>query len=273
VVSLLYIITQIGYIMTEIIVAGRVIELLYFIAFVLVTRYFIQRTKTGWMPSIRHIPALYAIDEIVGRAVEMGRPIHVAPGLGDLDPQSIVGFEIVRYTAENAAKKGAEIIATTRSTVQLPIIEDLVRTSFIGAGIPEAYKPENVRFIASDTSAYVTGVQSIIERENCAGNISVGQSSGYMFMLFARAKTVVGDVMQIGGTAKVLNTPHLVATCDYVLIGEELYAAQAYLTKEPELLATVAVQDMFKLAMMALLAIGLIVTAIGSDLITNILGW
>jgi len=257
----------------SIIETGRVFELLYFITFLGASLYAIKRTKTGWIPYIRNIAALDAIDEIVGRAVEMGRPVHVAPGLGALDPQSIVGFEIVKYTADVAAKMGGEVIATTRSTVQLPIIEDLVRTSFIEQGVPEAFNPENVRFIAEATSAYVTGVQSIVERERCAGNISVGQSSGYMFMLFARAKTVVGDVMQIGGTAKVLNTPHLVATCDYVLIGEELYAAQAYLTKEPDLLATVAVQDLFKIAMMAILVLGLLTSAFGSDLITSILGW
>lgn len=257
--------------MSEIVVSGRAIELFYFIAFLILTLYTIQRTKTGWLPFIRRIPALDVIDEIIGRSVEMGRPVHVAPGLGGLDPQSIVGFEIVHYTALQAAQKGCEVIATTRSTVQLPIIEDLVKTAFTEAGVPESYRPENVRFISTATSAYVTGVQSIVERERCAGNISVGQSSGYMFMLFARAKTLVKDVMQMGGTAKVLNTPHLVATCDYVLIGEELYASQAYLTKDPELLAAVYSQDIFKIIFLVILLLGLLAAAAGSDVLTKIL--
>lgn len=257
--------------MTEVIVSGRVFEILYFIGFLILTLYAIQRTKTGWLPFIRRIPALDAIDEIIGRAVEMGRPVHVAPGLGGLEDQSIVGFEIVHYTALQAAQKGCEVIASTVSTVQLPIIEDLIRTAFIEAGVPESYRPENVRFISTAASAYVTGVQSIVERERCAGNISVGQSSGYMFMLFARAKTVVKDVMQLGGTAKVLNTPHLVATCDYVLIGEELYASQAYLTKDPGLLAAVYSQDIFKIIFLAILLLGLLAVAAGSDVMTKIL--
>ena len=257
--------------MSEVIVSGRVFELLYFLGFLILSMYIMQRMKTGWQPFIRRIAALDAIDEIVGRSVELGRPVHVAPGLGGLEDQSIVGFEIVHYTALQCARKGCGVIATTVSTLQLPIIEDLVRSAYVEAGNPEDFKPENVRFISTVASAYVTGVQSIVERERCAGNISVGQSSGYMFMLFARAKTVVGDVMQLGGTAKVLNTPHLVATCDYVLIGEELYAAQAYLTKDPDLLAGVNSQDIFKLIFLVVMVLGLILTATGSDIVTKIL--
>jgi hypothetical protein len=257
--------------MVEFIVTGRAFELLYFIGFLIVILYTIQRTKKGWLPYMRHIPALDVIDEMVGRCVEKGRPIHVNPGLGGLEDQTIVGFEIVHYTALLAAQKGCEVIATAATTVQLPIIEELVRSAFIEAGTPESYKPDNVRFLSSDASAYVTGVQSIVEREKCAGNISVGQSSGYMFMLFARAKTVVKDVMQLGGTAKVLNTPHLIASCDYVLIGEELYASQAYLTKDPALLAALFSQDIFKILFSAVLVLGLIITAAGSNIITQIL--
>jgi hypothetical protein len=255
----------------NIIAPGRAFELLYFMGFLILSLFIMRRMKGGWRPFIRRIPALDAIDEVVGRAVEVGRPVHVAPGLGVLEDQTLVGFEIVRYTALQCAQKGCDVIVTTLHPPQIPILEDLVRSAYIEAGCPESFKPENIRFIATEQSAYVTGVQSIIERERCAGNISVGQSSGYMFMLFARAKTVVKDVMQVGGTAKVLNTPHLIATCDYVLIGEELYAAQAYLTKDPDLLAGVCSQDIFKLAFLAVMAIGLILTAMGSDIITKIL--
>jgi hypothetical protein len=259
--------------MAEIIVSGRILELLYTIIFIAISWYHINRTKTGWLPYFRTIPALDAIDEIVGRAVEMGRPITVGPGVStQIDDQTLVGLEIIRYTAQQAAEKGAEIIATTLSSTQFPLIQEMVRTAFLEAGVPEAYKPENVRYIASNSLAYATGVQTIVERENCVANINVGQTGGAIMLLFARSKTVLGDVINLGGTSKVLNTPHLIIVCHYVIIGEEMYAVSAYLQREPDQMAVVRVTDIFKAGILAIILAGLVLTLIGSaDFLINLL--
>ncbi|GAH92313.1 unnamed protein product, partial [marine sediment metagenome] len=48
---------------------------------------------------------------------------------------------------------------------------------------------------------------------------------------------------QIAGTDSVLQLPFFVTACDYTLIGEELYAASAYLSHEPLLLGSLKAQD------------------------------
>jgi len=49
--------------------------------------------------------------------------------------------------------------------------------------------------------------------------------------------------------------PFFVAACDYTLIGEEIYAASAYLSREPVLLGSLKGQDWGKaLAILAVLA-------------------
>ena len=69
--------------------------------------------------------------------------------------------------------------------------------------------------------------------------------------------------IQIAGTANIHQLPFFVAACDYALIGEELYAASAYLSKEPKLLGTLKASDLAKVIIMVLLAAGCIAESLG----------
>ena len=53
------------------------------------------------------------------------------------------------------------------------------------------------------------------------------------------------------------------AACDYTLIGEELFAASAYLAKEPKLLGSLKGQDMGKAIILISLIIGVILETFG----------
>jgi len=57
--------------------------------------------------------------------------------------------------------------------------------------------------------------------------------------------------------------PFFITACDYTLIGEELYAASAYLSREPLLLGSLAGQDYGKMIILIVLLIssGLILLA------------
>jgi hypothetical protein len=57
--------------------------------------------------------------------------------------------------------------------------------------------------------------------------------------------------------------PFFVATCDYTLIGEELYAAGAYLTREPVLLGSMRGQDIAKAIVILIGIAGIIATSFG----------
>jgi hypothetical protein len=67
------------------------------------------------------------------------------------------------------------------------------------------------------------------------------------------------------------NIPFLIATCDYVLIGEELYTAAASISGEPVQMGSVAGQDLVKYVVLALLAAGVVMMSIGSTIVNDIL--
>ena len=67
------------------------------------------------------------------------------------------------------------------------------------------------------------------------------------------------------------NSPFFIAACDYTLIGEELYAASAYLSKEPRLLGSLRGQDWGKVLIFAAIALGVILELSGITWITTLL--
>jgi len=69
--------------------------------------------------------------------------------------------------------------------------------------------------------------------------------------------------IQIAGTDSDHQLPFFVTTCDYTLIGEELYAASAYLSREPILVGTLRGQDIGKALIMSALILGTFLATIG----------
>ncbi|RKX19409.1 MAG: hypothetical protein DRP51_07450, partial [Candidatus Zixiibacteriota bacterium] len=63
--------------------------------------YFIAHAKRGKKLFIRKIAGLEAVDEAIGRATEMGRPILFIPGINDMDDvQTIAGITLLGRVAK-----------------------------------------------------------------------------------------------------------------------------------------------------------------------------
>jgi hypothetical protein len=77
--------------------------------------------------------------------------------------------------------------------------------------------------------------------------------------------------MQIGGTARLYQIPFFAALCDYVLIGEEMFAAGAYVSGDPQQIGSIAAQDWYKLAALALGILGALLATVGVTIIGDLL--
>jgi hypothetical protein len=80
-------------------------------------------------------------------------------------------------------------------------------------------------------------------------------------LIFAETANSVGAI-QVASTTQLTQTPFFIAACDYVLIGDEFYAASAYLTRQPVLLGSLVGQDWSKVLIIATLVIGTLTTSI-----------
>lgn len=218
-------------------------------------------------PEIRHINGLDAIEEAIGRATEMGRPVLFSPGIAGVTdqsaPQTMAAMEILGYTTELIAKYSTELVVSIRTPDLFPIAQEVTRQRFLASGKPEMFKETTVQFFSSDQFAYAAACMGFMKREKVAANIMMGAFWAES-LLMAEAGAQAGAI-QVAGTANLHQIPFFVAACDYTLIGEELYAGGAYLSQDKVKIGSIAGQDWIKVICLAMLLIGSLTATFNSD--------
>ncbi|MGI6365220.1 MAG: DUF6754 domain-containing protein [Bacillota bacterium] len=257
----------------EIFVVNRLALLVFALLIAVVLLITIKQAKKGKKFFIRRISGLEAIDEAVGRATEMGRPVHFSPGIAALSEetaaQTLAGLAVLGYVSRLTAKYDTDLIVTNRMPEVLPISEEVVRQSYLTEGKPESYNPDNIRFLSDEQFAYAAGCMGIMAREKVAANIMMGAFWAES-LIFAEGGFVSGSI-QVAGTANTHQLPFFIAACDYCLIGEELFAAGAYLSQDPMQVAGIKVQDLGKIAAIILIVVGTITTTFNWPVICDFL--
>ncbi|MFO7897390.1 MAG: DUF6754 domain-containing protein [Candidatus Cloacimonadales bacterium] len=224
--------------------------------------WFIFSARSGKELYIRKIAGLESMDESVGRATEMGKPILFVPGTLDLDNmQTIAGLTILGKLAERAARYDTEIIVPVCRSMVLSTAREIVKESYLKAGRPDAFKPDSVFYLTDDQFGFVAGVDGIIVREKPAANFFMG--AFYAESLILAETGFASGAIQTAGTAMPSQLPFFVTACDYTLIGEELFAASAYLSKDPQQLGSLKGQDIGKAVFLIVLITGIIFEIIG----------
>jgi hypothetical protein len=142
----------------------------------------------------------------------------------------------------------------------LAAASEVVRQAYVDAGKGDSFKPDMVRYMAGESFGFAAAVNGWMVRERPATNIFLGQFTAESLLL-AETGNAAGAI-QIAGTAQPEQLPFFIAACDYTLIGEELYAASAYLSKEPKFLGSLKAQDLFKIIVSLLILIGAVLVTL-----------
>jgi hypothetical protein len=213
---------------------------------------------------IRRIAGLSAVEEAVGRAVEMGRPITFSLGLGQLGrPDGIITLQalaIAVYVVRLAIRYGSRVIVTMSDPLMYAVADEAVREAYAAEGRPEAYNIDDVRFLSTQQFAYASAMVGLINRERCASNFMFGKFFAEALIL-AEAGHAVGAI-QVAGTPSTTQIPFFIASCDYTIIGDEFYAGSAYLTREPVLLGSLIGQDYGKILLLAIITLGILAVSL-----------
>lgn len=231
---------------------------------------FFRITKRGRGLFIRRIAGIAAMEEAVGRATELGRPILYVPGIMDVDNiQTIASMVILVDVAKLAAQYDVPIIVPLNRAFVVPMAEESVRQGFLNAGRPDSYDPDNVRYLSDEQFAFTAGVNGIMVREKTAAHFFLGAFFAESLILSEMGFST--GAIQIAGTANIHQLPFFVVACDYTLIGEEFYAATAYISKDPQLLGPLKGADFMKVVIMALLVGGSLLELFGVHWLTGLL--
>jgi hypothetical protein len=229
--------------------------------------WFIEHAKKNPNLYLRKISGLDAIDDALGRATEMGKPVLYVHGLNGMGSIStIAAVNILGRIAIRVAEYDTTLKVSNIDPIVMSVSQEVVKESYLEAGRPDAYVQDNVFMAASEQFPYVAAVSGIMIREKTAANFFMGYFYAESLIL-AETGASTGAI-QIAATDSYTQLPFFITTCDYTLIGEELYAASAYLSREPLLLGSLRAQDIAKGIIISALVIGAALATVGIGFIS-----
>jgi hypothetical protein len=216
---------------------------------------FTELAKAGRRIHVREIAGLKAITEAVGRATEMGRPCLFVPGIQDMNEMpTVAGISVLSHVARMTADYDATLEVPTSRSLVMTAARETVQAAHLAAGRPETYNEDRIYYVTQEQFPYVAYLAGYMVREKPAACFYAGTFFAESLILAETGNSI--GAIQIAGTAEAAQLPFFVAACDYTLIGEELFAASAYLSGEPHQLGTLRGQDAGKLLAGVLLTAG-----------------
>ncbi|MCS7260633.1 MAG: hypothetical protein NZ765_07620 [Anaerolineae bacterium] len=235
--------------------------LLIFIALLVVGR---QRAGR-WLPAEwRTILAFERLHDAVRRAVEQGRALHITLGRGGLwsgmAMDSLASVEVLMPVTKLLSWTGQMPLVTSGDATLHLLAEDQVHRVRRSQAIGLSQAKPDVRWLTATPAVYAAGVMGILAREPVEVNVMAGFFGAEYLLMGEAGVQRVGT--QLGGASELSTLPFVVATSRAALLGEELYAAGAYLAHKPWHLGSLWAQDGLRWLIMLGILAGVIVNTL-----------
>ncbi len=239
----------------SIFILPRMTVLIFLVIFSSAVLLYTKWAKAGKELFVRKIAGIDAVEDAVGRATEMGKPVLFIPGISDVDEiETIAGISILGRVARITAQYETPLLVPVRYPMVLAASQEVTEQAYIEMGKADSYDKDTVRYVAGEQFAFTATVNGMMMREQPAACIYMG---GFFAesLLLAETGNAAGAI-QIAGTARPEQLPFFIAACDFTLMGEELYAASSYLSHEPLLLGGLKGQDFVKIILVLIILVG-----------------
>ena len=252
--------------------SGKIVAFALLILNFVITIYYLTGERR---PYIRRVPALDAIEEAVGRATEMGKPVVCSYGwaFGMFDYWTIAGLSILSHVARLCARNDTRLIVptggSTGSFVVRPVAVEIVRAAYMAEGKEDQFNENDIPFLSGEQFAMGTGYAGILISERPATMIFTG-SAGADAMMVAEVSNQVGAIT-ITSASYMSNVACLACASDYIMIAEESVAAGAYLSRDPAQLASIRTQDIYKGIAICLTILSWILLQVGNNFLVELL--
>lgn len=216
--------------------------------------YFIRRAREGKSFFVRRIAGVDAIDQAIGRAAEMGRSVSFSTGLTTVSPTLYAVLGVLFHVTKKCALYRNKLLLPQNAPEVMAIAESVMKDGYRVQGRINEFDPANIVFLSDEQFAYASGYMGMIHREKVASAFLFGYFAAESLIL-AEAGQQVG-ALQVAASVSPEQVPFFISACDYTLIGEELFAASAYLTKEPVQMGSLLAQDRAKIVIFLIVMLG-----------------
>ncbi|MEO0138689.1 MAG: DUF6754 domain-containing protein [candidate division WOR-3 bacterium] len=194
---------------------------------------------------IRRIAGLDAIDEAVGRTAELGKPIIYTTGIGSIDSLSILaGLTVLKHVTKKSALYEVPVIMPNNDPLVLATAREVVKEAYMESGRPDLYNENDIFFLTTEQFGFASGISGMMHRMKPGAVFMMGYFYAESLILAENAN--ISGAISTAGTTAIDQLPFFVAACDYTIIGDELYAASAYISRNPLEVASIKTGDWFK---------------------------
>ncbi|MFZ1948110.1 MAG: DUF6754 domain-containing protein [bacterium] len=232
--------------------------------FIAVILWLVARARQGAKLFVRKIAGLEAVEEAVGRSTEMGRPILYVPGLDPMDEvATVAAIDILGQVAKKAGEYETRLMVPNRDPIVMAVAQQVVRESYSAVGKPHLYREEDIFYVTYSQFGFAAAVAGLMIRERPATNFFIGHFYAESLVLAETGNST--GAIQIAGTDSDAQLPFFITSCDYTLIGEELYAGAVYLSRQPLVLGTLKSQDYAKVVLIAAMIVGIVLSAVSPE--------
>ncbi len=227
--------------------------------------FFVFYARTQAKINLREIQAFKHLRREIDLAVEAGKRLHISLGRGTISDlqggSAFIGLTILDRCARAASNSDRPPIVTSGDGLITILSQDTLQNTYRSLATEDRYDPTNARMTGLSPMAYATGAMPAIHDEQVSANIFSGHFGPEVALL-----TEAGERSQsltVAGSDSLPAQAVLYATSDEPLLGEELYAAGAYLGAGQVHEASLRMQDILRWVLVIIILIGAILKLLG----------
>jgi hypothetical protein len=218
----------------------------------------------GKVRRLREIRAFSRLHDAIGRAVEEGGRLHISAGRGGvITPQSastLAALILLRRAADLTSAGDRPPMATSGESLTTLLSDDLLRAAYRAAtGLSASFI--NGRLSGLTPFSYAAGALPVIYDESVSANILLGHFGLESALLTDAAERK--RAFTLAGSDSLPAQAVLYATAEEPLLGEDIYAAPAYLHPAAMHLASLRTQDVLRWLIIGTVVLGALLKAGG----------
>jgi len=215
---------------------------------------------------LRTIPAFTRLVHTLGLSIEDGKRLHISLGHGNLldghGGSALAGLATLRTITERTSVSDMPSVASAGDPTLGLLTQDTTHAGYKAAAVEEMYNPTAGRVTGLTPFSYAAGAMHITANENVSTNILVGHFGPEAALLADAAER--SHATTIGASDNITGQAVLFAGSQEALIGEELFAAGAYLGNDASHAASLTVQDILRWLVVLVMVGGAIGKFIGA---------
>jgi hypothetical protein len=223
-----------------------------------------ERVRKGGR-NLRDIPALSRLIHAIGLAVEDGTRLHISLGTsnmtGEQSASALAGLSILDRVARTASISDTPPVVTSGDGALSVLSQAALAGAYRDMGVGELHDPSQARLVGVTPLSYVAGTLPIIHDEQVSATLMTGHFGPELALIAETADRA--DGFTLAGTDSLPGQAALYAAAQEPLIGEELFAAGAYLRSGIVHMASLRAQDVLRWLIIASILVGGVVKLFG----------